>query len=283
MEFEDLPQEPSHTKAKDAELEKWPREGSITFKDAGLRYKPDLPLVLRDINITIPGGTRVGVVGRTGAGKSSLMSLLFRLVESSQGEVLIDGVNTTTVGLAKLRSSISIIPQDPILMDGTVRYNLDPFGSKPDNELKDALKRAFLPESLLDKSVADCGGNLSGGQRQLLCFARALLYPAPVVIMDEPTASCDMATDEQIQQMVRTEFEGTTVITIAHRLETVIDSDHILVMHDGKVSEYGPPAKLLDNEHGRFRRMVEALGRSAAMHLKQKAASASLPKVQENE
>jgi len=271
MEFQHLPQEPAHTMAKDGQLEQWPTRGAITFKSAGLRYKPELPLVLNDVSLTIPGGARVGVVGRTGAGKSSLMSLIFRLVESSHGEVLIDGINTTHVGLTKLRKSISMIPQDPILMDGSVRYNLDPFGLRSELELKAALRRAFLPDSLLDKSVSDSGGNLSGGQRQLLCFARALLYRAPVVIMDEPTASCDMATDEQIQAMVRKEFAGITVITIAHRLETVIDSDLVLVMADGGVSEYGVPDTLLANSEGDLTRMVAALGPAAAEHLRQKA------------
>lgn len=272
LELVDTPQEPPHELPTDANLpSNWPGKGEIKFENVCLRYAPHLPLVLNGISLTIPGGSRVGVVGRTGAGKSSLMSLIFRLVESSNGQTLIDNVKTASVGLHKLRKSISIIPQDPILMQGTVRYNLDPFGLKSEAALREALTKAHLSPDLLGSSVSDSGGNLSAGQRQLLCFARALLFPAPVVIMDEPTASCDLATDELIQAMVRTEFAGVTVLTIAHRLDTVIDSDTVLVLGDGKVLEHGPPAQLLADEKGSLTSMVRALGSAAEQHLRRRA------------
>jgi ABC-type multidrug transport system fused ATPase/permease subunit len=202
------------------------------------------------------------------------MSLVFRLVEASGGATLIDGVDTSHVGLTKLRQSISIIPQDPILMAGSVRYNLDPFGLKSEPELVSALLKAHLSPAVLDESVTDSGGNLSAGQRQLLCFARALLFPAQVVIMDEPTASCDLETDELVQAMVREEFQGVTVLTIAHRLETVIDSDKVLVLGDGEVLEYGSPTELLSLPSGPFAAMCAALGPAAEEHLKARAAHA---------
>jgi len=271
LQFTTIPQEPPHELESDANLTHWPAKGEIKFENTQLRYAPHMPLVLRGISLTIPGGSRVGVVGRTGAGKSSLLSLVFRLVESSGGSTLIDGIKTGAIGLSRLRKSISIIPQDPILMVGSVRYNLDPFGTKTDFDLCNALEKAHLSKDLLDSQVAESGGNLSAGQRQLLCFARALLFRAPIVIMDEPTASCDQETDGIIQTMVRNEFKGTTVVTIAHRLETVVDSDAILVLGAGKVLEYGIPADLLAKESGDLTQMARALGSATHSHLIAKA------------
>lgn len=272
QEYENLPQEPPHCLPGDEALTAWPSEGVIAFDNAGLRYAPQMPPALRDITIRIPARARVGVVGRTGAGKSSLMSLVFRLVDSTQGKVLIDGVDTQKVGLRKLRKSISIVPQEPILMNGTVRYNLDPFNEKSEVELERALRMAYLDPELLDLDINGGGDSLSAGQQQLLCFARALLHRAPVVIMDEPTANCDMETDDQIQAMVRREFADATVLTIAHRINTVIDSDLIIVMGAGAVLEFGPPAELLDRRGGELARMVDSMGPETARSLRAKAA-----------
>lgn len=273
QEFEVLPQEPAHYLSTDASLGKWPDAGAIEFVNSALRYAPGLPRALKCINLIVDAGSKVGVVGRTGAGKSSLMSLLFRLVESTEGEVRIDGVDTSTVGLAALRQGISIIPQEPILMEGTVRYNLDPFGRKSIEEIEAALRLSHLETKIADEDVFDGGSTLSAGQRQLVCFARALLHRAPVVVMDEPTANCDMATDALIQTMVREEFANSTVITIAHRLNTVIDSDKVLVLGDGQVLEYGRPSELLGNTDSHFSKMVDATGSASAAALRAKATS----------
>ena len=238
-----------------------------------MRYRPGLPLALRDVSVGIAGGSKVGVVGRTGAGKSSLLALVFRLVEAAaRGAVLIDGRDVGALGLRALRSAIVVIPQDPILLEGSVATNLDPFGAAAGEggggpgraQLRAALRKASLPDddAFLEKRVEKHGRNFSAGERQLLCFARALLKKAGrrarILIMDEPTASVDGATDAAVQRMVRREFADCTVVTIAHRLATVMDSDKILVMHRGRAVEYAPPAELLCDPQSRFARMVAA-------------------------
>jgi ABC-type multidrug transport system fused ATPase/permease subunit len=274
-EFEVLPQERPHVAAGDAELENsgWPTHGEITINHASLQYgrtasgQPSGPRVLDDLSLRIEAGHKIGIVGRTGAGKSSLVSVLFRLVEPTGGQIVIDQVDTSSVGLSLLRKNIAIIPQDPILMKGTVGYNLDPFSMYSPAAVLDAMTRAHLDHSLLETSVESGGIGLSVGQRQLICLARALLTRAPIVLMDEPTANCDLETDEVVQAMIRREFAANTVLTIAHRLQTVIDSDMILVLGDGKVLQYGPPRDLLQDTTGAFAAMVAALGEGTSDHL----------------
>jgi ABC-type multidrug transport system fused ATPase/permease subunit len=240
----------------------WPSAGRIEFEGLSLRYRPDLPAVVRDFHCAILPGEKVGVVGRTGAGKSSLLLGLFRVVEPCGGRILIDGVDISTLGLESLRSALAIIPQEPVLFRGSVRKNLDPFGAYPDERLWDALRRARLAghvEALargLDADVHEGGSNFSVGQRQLLCLARAILKRSRVLLLDEATASVDVATDALIQKTIRAEFADATVITIAHRLNTVMDSDRIMVLEAGRVVEFDAPPALLRNKEGAFSALV---------------------------
>ena len=242
----------------------WPKKGSIVFKSVDLKYSPDSPPVLKDLTFKVNPGEKIGIVGRTGAGKSSLISVLFRLVEPG-GQVFIDGVDIKSLGLHELRQKISIIPQDPSLFSGTVRENLDPFKDYSDQSMWEALGEAHLTQTIkgmggLDAVVAEGGGNLSVGQRQLLCMARALLKKNKILVMDEATANVDQETDELIQQTIKTTFKNKTVLTVAHRLNTIIDMDRVLVMDAGKLVEMDNPYNLLRDITGTFYSMVKQTG-----------------------
>ncbi|EQB51307.1 ABC transporter [Colletotrichum gloeosporioides Cg-14] len=240
----------------------WPSQGEIVFDHVQMRYRAGLPLVLKDIHMHIKGGERLGVVGRTGAGKSSIMSMLFRLVEISSGSITIDGVNISTIGLQDLRSRLAIIPQDPTLFKGTIRSNLDPFDEQSDIELWAALRQANLvtdtssPGALgLQSVVEEEGLNFSLGQRQLMALARALVRDAKIIVCDEATSSVDLATDQKVQQTMES-FRGKTLLCIAHRLETIIGYDRICVLDKGEVAELGTPLELFD-KGGMFTSMCE--------------------------
>ncbi|KAF9111885.1 hypothetical protein BGX27_004328 [Mortierella sp. AM989] len=252
----------------------WPSEGKIDFKNVSMRYRPELPRVLRNISFEVQAGHKVGVVGRTGAGKSSLIQALFLLSELDDGQVVIDGIDTSTLGTADLRPKIAIIPQDPVLFQGTFRYNLDPLSRHTEQELWQVLETSDLKpyvqaqEGGLDAQVSAQGENLSVGQRQLVCLSRALLAKSKVVVLDEATASVDMATDALIQKAIRIDFAHSTVITVAHRINTIIDYDRILVMHQGQVAEYDTPRNLLSNPNSIFSSMVAETGAQNASHLR---------------
>jgi len=251
---------------KDRELPpEWPREGSVELENVCMRYRPELPQILVGVTIKIAARERVGIVGRTGCGKSSLLMTLMRLVEMESGSIRIDGVDTKSIGLHTLRSKAAIIPQDPAILPGTVRYNLDPFSLKSDEELWEALEKAqLLPrikaaEGGLDGTVEEGGSNFSVGELQLLCLARALLCRQEIgglLLLDEATSALDAETDQIIQTVIRKDFKCTT-ITIAHRIQTLLDYDKVLVLHEGQVAEYDDPQKLLKQTNSRFRSLAK--------------------------
>ncbi|KIN03816.1 hypothetical protein OIDMADRAFT_193722 [Oidiodendron maius Zn] len=249
----------------------WPESGEIVFNNVQMRYRANLPLVLNNLSMHVKGGERIGIVGRTGAGKSSIMSTLFRLVELSGGSITIDGLDISTIGLHDLRSRLAIIPQDPTLFKGTIRSNLDPFSEHTDLELWSALRQsdlvsedASLDDSLpgrihLDGIVEDEGLNFSLGQRQLMALARALVRGSQIIVCDEATSSVDMETDERIQKTIATGFKGKTLLCIAHRLKTIINYDRICVMDQGTIAELDTPYALYQRE-GIFRGMCDKGG-----------------------
>lgn len=250
----------------------WPQKGEIVFNEVQMRYRDGLPLVLQGLNMTVAGGERIGIVGRTGAGKSSIMSTLFRLVELCGGSISIDGVNIAQVGLKDLRTRLAIIPQDPTLFRGTIRSNLDPFNEHTDLELWSALRQADLVDANanlddkthgrihLDGVVEEEGLNFSLGQRQLMALARALVRGSQIIVCDEATSSVDMDTDRKIQQTIQTGFRGKTLLCIAHRLKTIINYDRICVMEQGRIAELDTPIKLWEEEGGIFRSMCDKSG-----------------------
>ncbi|XP_027186675.1 ABC transporter C family member 12-like isoform X1 [Cicer arietinum] len=251
----------------------WPTLGSIEFENVVLSYRPELPPVLHGLSFTVPSTEKIGVVGRTGAGKSSMLNALFRIVELQSGRIIIDGCDISTFGLADLRRVLTIIPQSPVLFSGTVRFNLDPFNEHNDADLWKALERAHLKDVLrrnsfgLDAQVSERGDNFSVGQRQLLSLARALLRRSKVLVLDEATASVDVRTDALIQKTIRQEFDSCTMLIIAHRLNTIIDCNRILLLDAGRVLEYSSPEKLLQNEETAFYKMVQSTGPANAEYL----------------
>ena len=242
-------------------------KSTLAFRNYSMRYRDGLPLVLKDVSFTIADGEKIGIVGRTGSGKSSILVSIFRMVEGSSGSILLNGVDISTLGLRDLRESMCMIPQDPFLFSGTLRENIDPFNAvQADKDVWDALEMVglkgvvgALPEGLATV-MSDGGGNFSQGQRQLICMARALLRKARILMLDEATASIDLETDNKIQAAIRTAFSHCTVLTIAHRLDTVMDSDRIIVMEKGVVAEIDAPKTLLDNKDGVLSHLVSRSG-----------------------
>ena len=237
----------------------WPSEGKIVIKGCEMRYREDTPLVLKGLNLTIEAGSRVGFVGRTGSGKSSLFLTLLRIVEPERaGSIFIDGVDVSGIPLNDLRRRVGIIPQSPVLFSGDIRGNMDPFGNHTDGEIWEALDKCGMKSAVeeykekLSAPVAEYGENLSQGQRQLLCLGRALLSQCRILLLDEATSSVDHLTDKAVQKTLRESFVGCTILTIAHRINTIIDSDVIVVLGDGQVVETGSPSALLEDETSQF-------------------------------
>ncbi|XP_074291620.1 ABC transporter C family member 10-like [Silene latifolia] len=241
----------------------WPSVGKVDICNLQIRYRPDTPLVLRGISCTFEGGDKIGIVGRTGSGKSTLIGALFRLVEPVGGKILVDGIDICSIGLHDLRSRFGIIPQDPTLFNGTVRFNLDPLCQHNDDEIWEVLGKCQLKEAVqekeqgLESKVVEDGSNWSMGQRQLFCLGRALLRRSRVLVLDEATASIDNATDMILQKTIRTEFADCTVITVAHRIPTVMDCTKVLAISDGKLVEYDEPMKLMKKEGSLFGQLVQ--------------------------
>lgn len=279
----EIPQEAAYVKSDTKPHPEWPTAGQISFESACLSYRPGLPLALKNFTAHIKPGEKVGICGRTGAGKSSIMVSLYRLAELESGYISIDGIDIKNLGLYNLRSKLSIIPQDPVLFRGTIRSNLDPFESKTDEQLWDILRRAGIIDSAvidqvklqtkdsedmhkfhLDQDVEDEGANFSLGEKQLIAFARALVRGTKILILDEATSSVDYATDSKIQRAIVEEFSECTILCIAHRLNTILDYDRVMVMDRGSVCEFDTPWNLY-NCKGQFRQMCDKALISASL------------------
>uniref|UniRef100_A0A8C5BEN1 Cystic fibrosis transmembrane conductance regulator n=1 Tax=Gadus morhua TaxID=8049 RepID=A0A8C5BEN1_GADMO len=283
MEYTELESEAPWETEKRPPLD-WPSQGLVTFDGVNFSYSADGPVVLRNMNAAFlprekvghlgltAGHNSVGVVGRTGAGKSSLVSALFRLAEP-QGKIYVDGILTSELGLHDLRQKMSIIPQDPVLFTDTMRKNLDPFNQHSDEELWNSLQEVHLKSVVeelpakMETLLAESGSNFSVGQRQLVCLARAILRKNRILIIDEATAHVDPRTDELIQRTIREKFRDCTVLTIAHRLNTIIDSDRIMVLDAGEIQAYDAPYTLLQDPEGIFYKMVQQTGQQEAEDL----------------
>ncbi|KAK2997380.1 hypothetical protein RJ639_025805 [Escallonia herrerae] len=262
-QFMHIPPEPPAIVEDNRPPSSWPSKGRIDLEDLKIRYRPNAPLVLKGISCTFREGTRVGIVGRTGSGKTTLITALFRLVEPSRGRILIDGLDICSIGLKDLRMKLSVIPQEPTLFRGSIRTNMDPLGHYSDDEIWKAstlISHSFALEkcqlkstisslpNLLDASVSDDGENWSAGQRQLFCLGRVLLRRNRILVLDEATASIDSSTDAILQRIIREEFSNCTVLTVAHRVPTVIDSDMVMVLSFGKLMEYDEPSRLMETD-----------------------------------
>lgn len=278
-----LPQEADYIISETAPPSSWPEKGAIEFKDVQLSYRPGLPLVLQNFTATIGANEKIGICGRTGAGKSSIMVALYRIAELTNGSISIDGRDISTLGLNNLRSKLSIIPQDSVLFDGTVRKNLDPFNEKTDEQLWSVLRRTNIIDAAeieqvkaqksddknlhrfhLDRVVENEGANFSLGERQLVSFARALVRDSKILVLDEATSSVDYATDKKIQDAIVAEFSHCTILCIAHRLKTILNYDRVIVMDKGLIVEFDTPKNLFNNINGQFRQMCEKTGITSA-------------------
>ncbi|XVE50799.1 hypothetical protein DITRI_Ditri01bG0192100 [Diplodiscus trichospermus] len=262
LQYSSIPSEPELVIETSRPDRSWPSHGEIDILDLQVRYAPHMPFVLRGLTCTFPGGLKTGIVGRTGSGKSTLIQTLFRIVEPAAGHIIIDSINISSIGLHDLRSGLSIIPQDPTMFEGTIRSNLDPLEEYTDEQIWEALDKCQLgdevrkKEGRLDSTVSENGDNWSMGQRQLVCLGRVLLKKSKVLVLDEATASVDTATDNLIQTTLSEHFADCTVITIAHRITSVLDSDMVLLLSQGRIEEYDSPARLLENKSSSFAQLV---------------------------
>ncbi|PIA19161.1 MRP-like ABC transporter [Coemansia reversa NRRL 1564] len=231
-----------------SEIDNWPQHGSIQFSDCCLRYNSDEGLALNGVSFQINPGEHIGIVGRTGSGKSSLINALFRIVELESGSIIIDGVDVSQIGLHDLRKHIGAVPQTVALFEGTLRKNLDPFDKHKEVDIVAAIRNARLEDLGPDKWIKNCGINLSAGQQQLISICRVILRRRKIVVFDEATASIDAETARLVKSIVNDKLKGSTFLTIAHRLEDIMDSDKILVMDEGRVAEFGTPEELIAKE-----------------------------------
>uniref|UniRef100_A0A7N2M8R0 ABC-type xenobiotic transporter n=1 Tax=Quercus lobata TaxID=97700 RepID=A0A7N2M8R0_QUELO len=262
LQYSSVPSEPPLVIEENRPDHSWLPNGEVDIHDLQVQYAPHMPLVLQGLTCTFPGGMKTGIVGRTGSGKSTLIQALFRIVEPAAGQIIIDGVNISSIGLHDLRSRLSIIPQDPTMFEGTIRSNLDPLDEYTDEQIWEALDMCQLgdkvwdKEGKLDSTVSENGENWSVGQRQLVCLGHVLLKKSKVLVLDEATASVDTATDNLIQQTLSQHFSNCTVISIAHRITSVLDSDMVLLLNNGIMEEYDSPTRLLENKSSSFAQLV---------------------------
>jgi len=268
LHYTELPAEDDLTTPNDPPPS-WPTEGKITFSNVEMAYREGLPLVLKDVSFEVNPGEKVGVVGRTGAGKSSLLQAMFRTVELSNGKIEIDGYNIQSVGLDVLRRGLALVPQDSTLFLGTLRDNLDPQGLRTDAELISSLQRSWLlpkdgpsdpaaeAKFSLDSIVGDEGANFSAGEKQLLALCRALVKNSRIIVLDEATSQVDVETDAKIQRTIQMEFASSTLLCIAHRLNTIAYYDRVIVMDGGKVAEFDTVLNLFDKADSIFRSLCD--------------------------
>ena len=253
---------------KDDSLAEWPIEGSIRFENYSVQYRPETEIVLKHLNFEIEAKEKIGIVGRTGSGKSTIALCLLRILEAKDGKILIDGTDISEIGLSKLRSNLTIIPQDPTLMEGTLRFNIDPLNRHTDQEIENVMREIGFwyicernleenknkpdNEKGLNMTITEDGGNISIGEMQLICITRAILRKSKIVVMDEATASIDVNTENIIQKAIKNLLYDSTILTIAHRIKTVLNSDKILVLDNGEVKEFDSPKTLLKNKSSMF-------------------------------
>ncbi len=277
-------QEAAHVIESARPAKEWPQRGGIKFNNVVLKYQDFGVCVLKGVTLNIKPNEKIGIVGRTGSGKSTLLISLLRIVELSGGEIVIDGWDISRMGLGDLRSRIAIIPQEPILFVGTIRENIDLFGKNTDEQIWRALDSVHLGNFIrkldmkLNSLVIENGMNFSVGQRQLFCIARAILTNTQILVLDEATAAVDLQTDKLIQEAIRKNFANLTVLTIAHRLNTVMTSDKILVMDAGKVVEFAPPLALLERPDGHFYNLLKETGQDSFDKLKRIAEDEAVAK-----
>jgi len=265
--FTNLISEAPNKLPNDKNLKNWPSEGQIVFRNYYVRYRPDTEIILKNLNFKIKPHEKIGIVGRTGSGKSTITLCLFRILEPLAGAIYIDGEDITEIGLSKLRSKITIIPQDPTLMEGSLRFNIDPIGKYSDKEIETVMKKIgfwYICENYekenegkknvngLDMIIKEDGGNISIGEKQLICISRAILRKSKIIVMDEATASIDVKTEKLIQNAINDLLYGATTLTIAHRIKTILNSDRILVLDNGEVKEFDTPDNLKENKDSLF-------------------------------
>ena len=234
-----------------------------------LKYRPETPLVLKKLTFDVEKGNKIGIVGRTGAGKSTICLCLSRILEPTEGQIIVDGINISKLNLTDLRSRITVIPQDPIMFKGNLRYNLDPSKTIAEDEILQVLEKAQLGELIkqdgLDLTIDENGSNLSSGEKQLICICRAVLRKSKVVILDEATSNIDVVTEQKIQFLLNNCLDGSTVLTVAHRLNTIMNSQKILVLSFGEISEYDSPQKLMQDKDSEFTKLLTELKKKDKM------------------
>jgi ABC-type multidrug transport system fused ATPase/permease subunit len=240
----------------------WPNEGKIVFEDLSVKYRPNTEIVLKNLNFSILPGEKIGICGRTGSGKSTICLSIFRLIEPYTGTIFIDDIDIQKVGLSLLRQNLTYIPQDPILMEGSLKFNIDPFNLYENEKIIEILKRVGFDynerdDEILDRHIEVNGNNLSIGEKQLICIVRAILKKTKILIMDEATANIDVKTEEKIQEILDNTFNDCTILTIAHRIKTILNYDKILVLEKGKILEFDSPKNLLENKDSNFYKLFE--------------------------